>query len=235
MDLAVWYPRLLAAGIPTPRTEIVTTALNLDSLLDGRRPAGYAEFLTALGEAGDRIGWPCFLRTGYGSGKHDFSSTCHVPTRADLPARVAALVEWSALADLAGLPTSTWALRELVPVDALFTAFRGLPIGRERRYWLDASGAVVGHHPYWISAAIGSPSVSDWRDYLEELNHESPDEVAVLTALTARVGQALPGAWSVDWLFSPGRGWLCIDLAWAERSWFWEGHPSAPPASLAGG
>lgn len=64
---------------------------------------------------------------------------------------------------------------------------------------------------------------------LAPLNHESPAEVAELTALSEQVAAVVPGAWSVDWLYSPGRGWVCIDMAHAERSFVWSEYPTAPP------
>jgi hypothetical protein len=221
IDLAAWYPLLVGASIPTPRTEIVHTEVELNHLLDGITPPGFAAFIADLRQAGDRVGWPAFLRTGYGSGKHDYLTTCFVPGSAKLAAHVAALVEWSALADIVGLPVGTWAIRELLPIEAPFTAFRGLPIAKERRYWI-ADGQVIGHHSYWPAAAIEGASRPDWQERLEQLNREDPAEVTELTALSARVAAVVPGAWSVDWLWSPGRGWICIDLAWAERSFGWE-------------
>lgn len=227
IDLTEWYPRLLAAGIPTPRTEIVCTALDLNLLLDGATPPGYKAFLDHLRAAGERIGYPLFLRTGYGSGKHDWRRTCWVPKAEALNQHVFALVEWSQLVDLFGLPTSTWVLRELLPTQAAFTAFEGFPVTRERRYWI-VDGTVVGHHPYWPPETIEAPSVPDWRERLERLNVEAAEEVAELTALSTRVAAAVPGAWSVDWLWVPQRGWLCIDMAWAEASFCWREHPTAP-------
>ena len=227
MSLEAWYPLLVAASIPVPATEIVQAPFDLTPLLDGEEPEGWTIFVAELEAAARRIGYPVFLRTGHGSGKHEFVWTCFVPEAAALANHVAALVEWSALVDFLGLPTDVWAVREMLPVESTFTAFRGFPVSRERRYFI-RDGRVIGHHPYWPPAAIEDPSVQDWRPRLDALNTETPEEIAVLTDLSKRVGAAIPGAWSVDWLWSPGRGWICIDMAWAERSFVWADYPSAP-------
>lgn len=227
IDLAEWYPLLVAAGIPTPATTIVTTELDLTAMLDGVAPEGYGNFLAKLRAAADTLGYPVFLRTGFGSGKHDWRRTCFVPTGADLDQHVFALVEWSNVVDLFGLPTSTWVVREMLPTVAAFTAFEGMPVTRERRYFVE-DGQIRGYHPYWPPATIVAPSVSDWRKRLAALNEMAPAEIEELSKLALRVSAAVPGAWSVDFLWVPDRGWLCIDMAHAEASFVWARHPNAP-------
>jgi len=227
IDLADWYPLLLAADIPTPRTVIISTELDLTPLLDGESPAGYEAFLATLQQAASSIGYPLFMRTGYGSGKHDWLRTCLLTDPEDLDQHVFALVEWSHLVDFMGLPTDTWVVRELLPTEAAFTAFRGMPITKERRYWIK-DGKVIGYHPYFPPDAIDNPSVPDWRARLEKLNEMSLAEVNELTALSERVATAVSGDWSVDWLWVPNRGWLCIDMAHAEESFCWHAYPTAP-------
>jgi len=227
IDLADWYPLLLAAEIPAPRTVIISTELDLTPLLDGESPAGYEAFLATLQQAASSIGYPLFLRTGYGSGKHDWLRTCLLTDPEDLDQHVFALVEWSHLVDFMGLPTDTWVVRELLPTVAPFIAFAGMPITRERRYFVE-DGQVRGFHPYWPPETITNPSRPDWRELLEELNEQSVEEIAELTELSERVSRAVPGAWSVDWLHVPDRGWLCIDMAHAEASFCWEEYPTSP-------
>jgi hypothetical protein len=215
-----WYPRLVRAGVPVPRTRIFRTEVKLDMLLDDREPPGYRKFVESIQRAGAELGYPAFLRTGHLSGKHRYTSTCHLPGPEAVPAHVAALVEESALAGITGHPTNAWAVRELLPVDAPFTAFEGLPIARERRYFV-RSGVVIAKHPYWPTKSIQDPSVPDWEERLAGIQRESPEEVLELTALTERAGRELGGYWSVDWLYSPGRGWVCTDCADGDRSFMW--------------
>lgn len=237
INLASWFPALRAdPRIPLPWTLIVETDVNLLGLLDGDQPKGFSAFVDELCRAGDAMRWPCFLRTGHTAGKHDYRYTCHVPGPDDMGSHVAALVEASMLADLMGLPTDTWVVRELLDVGASFTAFDGLPIGREFRFFTDEAGRVSGWHPYWPPDAVaqGRPSLEEpgplgWRARLVNAGVPRRGEIEYLTAQTERVAALVPGAWSVDWLFVPSRQeWVLTDMAWAERSFCWTDYPEAP-------
>lgn len=231
--LSWWFPRVQDAGLPVPATEIVRyDGGDLDLLVDGEMPSGFEKLVAQLVAAGDRLGWPAFLRTGHGSGKHDWAETCHVPGPENMGRHVCALVEWSSMVDLFGLPLDVWVVREMLAVAAPFTAFNGMPVTSERRWWIN-EGAVVGHHPYWLPEALrGAPK--GFEAALATLNFESTAETDELRALSARVAAALPGAWSVDWLRTADGRWVLIDMADAARSWCWEEHPSAPPPSERG-
>jgi hypothetical protein len=170
------------------------------------------------------MGYPFFLRTGYGSGKHEWARTCFVPNPDVIPKHIVNLVEWSALVDFAGLPTNVWAVRELLETDAVFTAFLGMPIARERRYFI-SDGKVVCHHPYWPPDSIHSACQADWREAVDRLNVETRLEVHTLTHLSERVAAHFEGAWSLDWLLSR-YGWYAIDMAEAGRSFHWPGCPT---------
>jgi len=102
-DLAYWYP-LVKDVVPTPATRIVHTDLPLVRMVDGEPLDGLDAFIAQLTQVGNELGWPCFLHTGHGSGKHDWEHTCFVPDSSAFPARVAALVEWSIMVDIMGLP-----------------------------------------------------------------------------------------------------------------------------------
>lgn len=239
-DLAEWFPLVEAAGLPVPRTRVVTTDIELVNLLDGIEVPGWGEFVGEVRAAASQMGFPCFLRTGHGSGKHSWTDTCFLKHPEHVAAQVAMLVDWSYSVDFFGLPTSTWVVREMLEVEAPFTAFKGMPVSKERRYFVD-DGAVTGHHPYWPPGAVaegtprratgGALEAAEWKALLAPLNEEPPAEVAELTTLSERVAAVVPGAWSVDWLWSPGRGWVLIDMAHAERSFVWSEYPTAPPMS----
>lgn len=227
--LSWWFPLVEAAGLPVPVTEIVRyDAGDLALLVDGEMPSGFEELVGSIQRAGDRLGWPVFLRTGHISAKHDWNDTCYVPGPEQVGRHVAALVEWSSMVDIMGLPTAVWVVREMLAVEAPFSAFGGMPVARERRWWI-ADGAVVGHHPYWPPDALRQGRAPQgFETWLAALNEETAEEIGELRCLTEAVAAAVPGRWSVDWLFSPGRGWVLIDMAEAERSWVWDGHPTAP-------
>lgn len=158
-NLADWFPLLETAGVQTPRTSIIGTDRDLSPLLDRVAPDGISGLVEQVVDAAGRLGFPAFLRTGHTAGKHDFARTAFLRSPADALPHIAALVEHSAMADAAGLPTNTWVVREFLPIRPAFVAFRGLPITAERRYFFNALGQVTGHHPYWTPAAVaqGNP------------------------------------------------------------------------------
>jgi hypothetical protein len=237
-----WFPKLKAAGLPVPRTVITETEVELVALLDGESPSGFTLFLEQLRAAGDQLGWPAFLRTGHTSGKHHWKRTCYLPSADKLSQHVAALVELSACADVMGLPTNVWCMREMLPTKPVFTApaFGDMPICREFRAFVDG-GEVKCLHPYWPHEALmrGFPSLR--ADSFEE-RHELPcdfdlpddfeekyaalsdlgDDEETIRTLASQAGAALGGTWSVD-LLDTDRGWYVTDVAEAARSFHWEG------------
>jgi len=257
ISIEEWYP-LIVSLAPTPRT-VIRSGMDLMPLAYGPEgdPNGALEHeFDALCEwvgasAAEVGGFPLFLRTGLTSGKHGWRDTCYVPDAGSVESHVSAIIEYSASADFMGLPCDVWAVRELLPTYGLFTAFDGMPVTRERRYFV-RDGTVIGHHPYWPPEALEREtdpffdpdgivpthraSIDDWRSALDVVNAETPDEIAELTRLTERVGAVLPGAWSVDWLWvhrpaTNDSGWYLTDMAWAERSFVWDDYPTAPHLS----
>jgi len=193
-----------------------------------------------LKQAATGFSLPCFLRTGHGSGKHDWGHTCHVTDLSRLASHVAALVDWSACVDFHGLPINTWVIREFLDILPAFATTWGMPVGRERRYFIH-DGQVCCHHPYWPPDAVPT-SHRHGADLIRQLNYESPDEASHLTALSRQVAAHFSGAWSLDWAFArphptdtphdatlpahtaPDEGdsrWYAIDMAPASLSWHW--------------
>jgi hypothetical protein len=225
-SLAFWFPRIEAAGLKVPRTEIVETSIDLMDLLDGQTPARWAGFMFDLEAAGDRIGWPAFLRTGHGSGKHEWNRTCFVGSRAVLSQHVSALVEWSACVDMWGLPTNVWAIRELIATAPLFvcSGFGGFPVTREFRFFV--RGDKVEHaQPYWPPDAVeeGYPTDPEWRDKLAAASKATPVEYGALCCTALAAVEAVGGGhWSVDMLEDAGGDWWLTDMAEGDRSFRWE-------------
>lgn len=225
-SLAFWLPPLEAAGLPVPRTVIVETSADLAAILDGETAEGWGALVRDLRAAGDRIGWPAFLRTGHGSGKHEWSRCCYVADRAALPTHVAALVKWSHLVDFAGLPTDVWAVRELIPTAPLFVCrgYGGFPVVREFRLFV-RDGEVEHVQPYWPADAVeqGEPDDPDWRAKLARASLLGAGTARALIALGTRAGVALGGGyWSVDLLEDRDGGWWLTDMAEGDRSFRYE-------------
>lgn len=230
ISLDEWYPLVLDV-VPTPLTVVLEGGEHLWSDDPQEKFEKAAKTLRGMWSMVG-TGYPAFLRTGLTSGKHDWRRTCFVPDAADLVSHMRAICEYSEMVDPAGgLSTEVWVLRELLNTRPAFEAFRGMPITRERRYFFE-DGEVIGHHPYWPPEAIsGEISSPEWRGRLHRLNHESPEEVFELTKLTEKVAAVIPGAWSVDWLWTL-HGWFLTDMAWAEWSFIWKEWPSAPHAFI---
>lgn len=237
-SLAFWFPRIDAAELPVPETRIVRSP-DLVGLLDGTTPEGYARFVVDLTEAAQEIGYPCFLRTGHGSGKHSWDRTCYVRHYNDLVPHVAALVEWSALVDLMGLPTNVWAVRKLIPTAPLFycNGYGGFPVVREFRFFV-RDGEVEHWQPYWPADAVlqGRPSVPDWRTRLARGSELIVSEREHLEAIAVQAAGAVGGGyWSVDLLEDVSGAWWLTDMAEGDRSFRWDAAPSGErtPASAA--
>lgn len=226
-DLAWWHPRIAPLGVPLPRTEIVATTVDLSPLLDGETPDGYTGFLNDLTEKAATIGYPCFLRTGHTSAKHDWERSCYVPDVLSLRQRVFELVEQSALLDFLGLPTTTWVVRELLDLDVRFRAFRGTPIATERRFFV-RDGKWLCSHFYWPEDSIRKPSTTRWRTLLREMERTSELDEPLLVPWAVRAGLALGGAWSVDFARLRSGSWVLIDMAEMDRSFHATPCPHAP-------
>lgn len=220
-----WLPPLISAGLPVPDTKIIETSAPLARWMGGKTSEGCESFLDELSEAVREIGTPCFLRTGQGSGKHEWKDTCYLAKSdgSEVARHVRRLVEWSELACLVGLPYDVWAVRELLPTTPHFFAFSGhMPIVREFRVFVE-DDRLICWHPYWPPGSISLPSVDDWERRLADMNMlADEDEHYRIVHLATDAGKALGGRWSVD-LLETTRGWFITDMAIAEESYHWPG------------
>jgi hypothetical protein len=227
--MAYWWPIVEASGVPAPRTVLVAAPTDLDVILDGRKPQEWESFLHTLRMAAFRVGWPddpVFLRTGHTSGKHDWERTCYVHPMSRIVHHVVALVEHSAMADMMGLPTRTFAVREYVPLVAPFKAFRGMPVAVERRLFV-RDHAVLCEHPYWPPDSIRNPDRKDWRSLLAEGETiaDLNDSRGQIGELMASLVPLLDGYWSVDVALGQDANWRVIDMADGARSFHWPNCP----------
>lgn len=240
--LSFWQPKLEAAGVPTPRTTIIRTDVDLTLLLDGILPPeeGWEEFLSLVQAACFDHGLPCFLRTGQGSGKHDWLATCFVPDAENVGRNIVSLVEWSHLADIMGLPHDVWAVRDMLETEPLFRCgrYNGFPVTREYRMFIRGgrdgprgrSGLpfydeIEHFQPYWPPDAVeqGGPDRDDWRDLLASAARITDDEATGVANLAYRAWQAVGGGyWSIDMLQDRHGKWWVTDMALGERSFRYE-------------
>lgn len=226
--LSWWFPKLLAAGLPVPRTKIIqmpeAAQRDVWDAFDGKDGhGGMAAFCDDVRAAAADLGLPFFLRTDHTSGKHDWKHTCFVTDPAKIGAHIFAIVEYSEINGMfGGLSWSTWAVREFLPTMPLGTCpnFGDMPVCREFRFFVDGD-IIRCFHPYWPKKALdhgGAESV----DYDALYRIES---LATIGALASAAGRAMGGgSWSIDILAVADRGgWFITDMAEASKSYHWEG------------
>jgi len=227
--LSYWFPLIRDAGLPVPRTEIVTTDLNLFGVLGGKPPAGWGDFLARLTAAVERIGLPAFLRTGQGSGKHDWDRCCNLRKIEYLAQHLHNLIDWSYTGDMFGLPTNVWAVREFLPVKALalLPGYGNMPAVREWRLFV-RDGKMQCQHPYWPADALaeGMEDPAGAEALFKILARSTPELDAEYTRLAEAAGQAVGGGyWSVD-VLQARDGLYVTDMAVGEHSFHWPGCPN---------
>jgi hypothetical protein len=243
-SMSIWLPVVEKVGVPSPRTLLVPVdAEVLGSWMDGPdelepdRHERLVVLLEELRQHASAFGFPLFLRTDLASGKHSWQSSCCCPDADSFLSHLYEVIQFNELAGLTGLDYSAIAFRELLPLESAFTAFDGLPIARERRFFVEAGEGVVCHHPYWVEDAVeeGDPAAADrsifysddiyqvelepdWRQLLAELNDERRDP-PYLGHWASAVVDLLGGSWSVDFARAVDGRWYLIDMALAAESW----------------
>jgi hypothetical protein len=197
-SMVYWFPKIKDLDIPQPKTIIVEVPAQKDD----------------FERAGDDIGYPLFMRTDHASAKHNWDDTCYVPSEKDLHDHIFTLMDETFM-----LPTTAIAFREFLKLNYKFKAFDGLPIAKERRYFIK-DGKIQCHHHYWIKEAIrfwnwnkDIKEPANWREQLEELNREDKDEVKLLSKYALEVAGVLEGYWSVDFANGKDGTWYLIDCA----------------------
>ncbi|MFZ5768522.1 MAG: ATP-grasp domain-containing protein [Bacillota bacterium] len=228
-SLLVWWPRVREVVVPKPKTVVVWAGWHtLAGLLDGKALPEDVRVLVEAAAA--HLGFPLFLRTDLASCKHEWGRTCYVESPDGLWRNLFRLVDGNGVYDLA---CEAIVLRQYIPLQHGFRAFWGMPVARERRYFV-RDGEVICHHPYWPEEAMRFFRIEEppgWRDILRRLNEEPPEEVEVLSEYARDLSRALPGAWSLDFALGEDGSWYFIDAAEASRSW----HPPCPARALLSG
>jgi len=220
-SLMYWFPLIKDLDIPMPKT--VTTFINRDymvQVLDGKKD-WTKEFEDSVKSLAWAISYPLFLRTDMASGKHGWRTTCYVESEDELLSHIAGVLDCNETNIFMGMdPYEALVFREFIPLDSRFTAFQGLPIAKERRYFVK-DGEVLCHHPYWVEDAVerGRPKEEKWRSLLAEINKEQEAEVALLTSYSKEVSEVLDGYWSIDFAKAKTGRWFLIDCALGNRSW----------------
>lgn len=232
-----WFPRITGAGIGNgilvPKTEIVTlvTGSAWAAVGDGgkEKEAALMESCRRVNEAAARIGFPVFIKTDLSSAKHRGVKEMKAEGPEDIARLVSSVLEDNLCKDL--FPEGIM-VREWLKVSSEFSAFSGLPIGREWRVFA-TKDEVLCQHPYWPKEAIrfhkmkiGNRIVDQtpngWEEKLEEMQRCRLPESTLNTAMTAVESCPAAKAWSVDFALAASRGssmrWYLIDMADARHS-----------------
>ncbi len=230
--LSHWFPLLEDAGLPVPKTRMVEMAQDereaVYRLLDGEDVGDPRPFFKRLESAIDDLGtgYPVFLRTGHTSGKHGWKRTCFLKRAEDIPCHVVALVEYSELAGIMGLPYNLWAVREFLPTEPFGHCpnYGNMPVCREFRAFVE-NGQIKCRHPYWPLKALQEGGFQSRHG--QSLDGAYQGLCALRDGLefdhiACAASAAVDGAWSVD-IIDTTLGWHVTDMAHAEESFHWPG------------
>jgi hypothetical protein len=221
-SLLNWYPKI-KGKVPTPATKVLELTKeehrSLYGLLDGNPLAQkLADKITKMAQGMDE---PFFLRSDQASGKHEWKDTCFVSDKSKIINHLAALVEWHACADMMGVRFTSLVFREYLPLQSQFTAFNGMPVAPEWRYFV-RDGKPICKHFYWVKDAIWKPSRKDWETLHQDMQILLGVDLQILNNYATIFAENNPGYWSVDFALTRDRGWVLIDAARGEVSW----HPA---------
>ena len=218
-----WYPKIRNLDIPQPKTETILLRKKQLNLLYEGVPKALTRKVEKI--ITQKFKLPVFIRTDLASAKHSWEKSCFYDGTNPLWKHISEIVTFNLCADVMGLPFRALVVREFIPMDSRFTAFRGnMPVNPERRYFIN-KGKVLCHHPYWIEDAIrlgAEPGlVETWRirGLLQEVNRETTEEIRLLTGYAEELAEIFSGYWSVDFCKAKDRRWILIDMATGEKSW----------------
>jgi hypothetical protein len=223
----IWLPAIDRAGLPTPKTIVVPYSHHeCTPIFDGVASLEFERLINAVREQSERIGLPVFVRTDLGSAKHSGPAAYRLSESGKAAEVLFRLLEDQEMKFwLEPEGPKAVLVREFLSLKSLFTAFCGLPVNREFRFFSDGV-KILCWHPYWPPEAIedhvDDASYPDWRFDLQMLHYEPPVDLLGGMAIAA-VGEIGHGNWSVDFAQDKNGKWWLIDMATAGDSFHWPG------------
>ncbi len=228
----IWEPAVKAAGLPSPPTIMVPyDHMEIAGAMEDNQPCPAFPMLCEVVDAAAReIGYPVFIRTDLSSAKHSGSCAWSAGDGRDISCALSRTIEDNEMKFwMSRERPQAIMIRKLLALPASFSAFRGLPISQEWRFFADAD-EVICAHPYWPEEALErhvDGDVSGWREDLA-VAHAEPLEMAELRLMAVRAAVACGGGrWSVDFARDHQGKWWLLDMAVMADSWHWPGCPNA--------
>jgi hypothetical protein len=215
-QFSFWFPRLLELNVKVPKTDILKFGSDISELGFGEGAVidGYDDYVQKVKDACNRMGYPCFLRSGLTSAKHDWKDTCCIGSEDDVALHMLHINEFCAMVDL---PVTEYVVREMLPTKPQFKAFWGeMPIVQEFRIFVK-NGILDHFQPYWPEHSIEKPDNENWKQLLAYISH-LPLDFKFLSEQSEMVGRHFGGYWSIDWL-KVRDDWYLTDMATGESSY----------------
>lgn len=231
----LWLPPIEKAGLPVPRTIIVPyDHFSAMGEIEGDDAEELPRLIDVVTAAAKEIGYPVFLRTDLSSAKHGGLEACSAKDESEITRATVLTIEDNEMKFwLEPHGPSAFMVREFIDLDSGFSAFGGLPIAREWRFFV-RGGEPCCHHSYWPEDSVEfweEEEPKGWREILAD-HHREPAEIEALQAQALLAAAACGGGfWSVDFAMDKTGKWWLLDMAHGADSWHWPDCPHAPTRS----
>lgn len=217
-----WYPKI-AGKMETPRSVIIPfSAKDAITILNGNDDA-LSDLVDIIIQElhHNKILFPVFFKTDFYSAKWYWADTCLINSKNDLEKNIVSLLSLNQDDDCR--PINALVFKQYIQPEAKLSAFNGMPIGKERRYFIE-NKRVLCHHPYWEENSIeffDEDYPEDWRDILRDLNVEDSLEVEILTRESELFARLIDddGYFSIDFMQGIAGNWYVIDCAEGHKSY----------------
>jgi hypothetical protein len=178
----------------------------------------YNRLYDSLKPAIEQIGLPAFIRTDFSSAKHGGPKAYLITDPEDYNRQLGETLEYTALKTMFSKnKPSAILVREFLKLEHKFTAFGGLPISNEWRYFSDGE-KILCKHPYWPKEALESYAKDpEWQSKLD--SYVGTDTMDNLIINAAKI--QCENIWSVDIAKDENGKWWLTDMATAANSYHW--------------
>jgi len=221
-----WYPQIKNV-VKTPLSKWWDISyedfISIIGLLDGIEIAKNSKerfdfIIKEIKSFGKEVGYPLFLKNYVFSGKHSWDRTCFIESDKNIFKHIRDIIFESEMVMCeCGLG---FVARQFIDTSySPFKAFEGMPVVKERRYFIKDK-KVYGRQEYWVEGAFENENLTkkQWQE-LRTLNLQDKKEIEYLKFETEKIIKVLDGNWSVDWLMDSKGHWWCIDLAEMHKSY----------------